>query len=109
MNMVFAYAGTLSLSRELVSVPLEDIQIGDVFIHGGTPGHSVIVVDMAKDSSGNKIFLLAQSFMPAQETQILINPNNDKLSPWYSVKEIGNQLYTPQYTFERSELKRFVD
>ena len=107
MNIIFAYAGSLSLSRELVSVPLEDMQIGDVFIHGGTPGHAAIVVDMAKDSNGNKIFLLAQSYMPAQETQILINPNNDKLSPWYSVKEIGNQLITPEYTFKRTELKRF--
>ena len=109
MNTVFAYAGTLSLSKELVSVPLEDIQIGDVFIHGGTPGHSEIIVDMAKNANGDKIFLLAQSYMPAQETQILINPNNDKISPWYAMKEIGQELYTPQYTFKRTELKRFAD
>ena len=109
LNIIFAYAGSLSLSKELVSVPLKNIKIGDIFIHGGTPGHAVIVVDTAVDSNNNKIFLLAQSYMPAQEIQILINPNNNKLNPWYSVKEIENILFTPEYTFDKTELKRFPD
>ncbi len=109
MNLVFAYAGTLSLSKELVAVPLKDISPGDVFIHGGSPGHAAIVVDVAEDIHHNKIFLLAQSYMPAQDIQILINPNNPEISPWYAVNEIGDVLMTPEYTFERTELKRFGD
>ena len=109
MNIVFAYAGTLSLSKELKRVPLSDIRIGDVFIHGGSPGHSAIVVDIAEDPNNNKIFLLAQGYMPAQETQILINPNDKNLSPWYSVNDIEDRLITPEYVFRKAELKRFVD
>lgn len=108
MNIIFAYAGTLSLSNEMISVNLNDIQIGDVFIQGGSPGHAVIVVDMVIDSNQNKIFLLAQSYMPAQDIQILANPNNRKLSPWYNV-DFEDDLETPEWTFKKSDLKRFKD
>lgn len=108
MEMIFNYAGTLSLSQELEAVTISDMKIGDVFIRGGSPGHAVLVVDMAeKIETGEKIFLLAQSYMPAQETQVLKNPNNDYSSLWYSLKEITLNLITPEWTFDSDELKRF--
>lgn len=106
MNMVFAYSSTLSLDMELTSVNIEDIQIGDVFIEPGSPGHAVIVVDLVINSEGEKLFLLAQSYMPAQQTQILINPMDDSISPWYSLKD-KERLVTPQWKFELNQLKRF--
>ncbi len=107
MELIFTYAGTLSLSKELKGVAVEEIQIGDVFIQGGSPGHAVIVVDMAVNpATGEKLFMLAQSYMPAQEIQILRNNNNKKLSPWYPVK-FGDILRTPEWTFYKGDLKRF--
>jgi len=82
------------------------IEIGDVFIQGGSPGHAIVVVDMAVNKSTNeKIFLLAQSFMPAQEFQVLDN-NNGNLGPWYS-DSFSDILYTPEWTFNKSDLMRF--
>lgn len=108
LEMVFSYAGTASLEKEMNSVSVEKMRIGDVFIKGGFPGHAIIVVDMAIDKSTNeKIFLLAQSYMPAQEIQILKNPNSNELNPWYGVSEISSLLPTPEWTFKRNELKRF--
>jgi len=104
MDMVFAYSGTLSLENELISVSIDNMNIGDVFIVGGSPGHTVIVVDMAVNASGEKIFLLAQSYMPAQQTQLLINPMGNDISPWYSLKG-KERLITPQWTFELDTLK----
>ena len=104
MDMVFAYSGTLSLENELISVSIDNMNIGDVFIVGGSPGHTVIVVDMAVNASGEKIFLLAQSYMPAQQTQLLINPMDNDISPWYSLKG-KERLITPQWTFELDTLK----
>jgi len=106
MDIIFAYAGTLSLSKEMISVDIKNIKIGDVFIQGGSPGHAVIVVDMAVDSGNNKVFLLAQSYMPAQDIQILVNPNNKKISPWYKLDFEGD-LVTPEWTFKKGDLKRF--
>lgn len=106
LEMVFSYAGTLSLSKELKPKTPAELQIGDVFIRGGSPGHAVIVVDMAEAGDGRRIFLLAQSYMPAQEAQILRNPSDPKLSPWYSA-DFGEKLFTPEWTFQRDELKGF--
>lgn len=104
MDMVFAYSGTLSLNQELEAVDIEDMKIGDVFIVGGSPGHAVIVVDMAEDDKGDKIFMLAQSYMPAQQTQLLINPNDKTISPWYSLNN-AEGLITPEWSFELENLK----
>lgn len=108
MELIFNYAGTLSLSKELIPVDIADLTIGDVFIWGGSPGHAILVIDIAVNPiTKEKIFLLAQSYMPAQETQILQNPNNYTISPWYSVSEIGDELNTPEWTFSSKDLKRF--
>jgi len=106
LEFVFTYAGTLSLSKELHPILLTDLQIGDVFIQGGSPGHAVLVVDVAADKSGKKMFLLAQSYMPAQETQILHNPREVNAGVWYSA-DFGETLKTPQWTFRAQDLKRF--
>lgn len=108
MNRIFNYAGTASLSKELQRVELSDIQAGDVFIQGGFPGHAVIVIDVAQNEEGLKCFLLAQSYMPAQEIHILKNPNDPNLSPWYTT-DFGNDLMTPEWGFKASDLKRFVE
>ena len=107
LETIFSYAGTLSLSQELKAIDVKEMKIGDVFIKGGSPGHAVIVVDMAINPKTNKkIFMLAQSYMPAQEIQILLNPNNVDLSPWYEL-DFGTELITPEWKFKSSELKRF--
>ncbi|MBX2844969.1 MAG: DUF4846 domain-containing protein [Saprospiraceae bacterium] len=105
MDMVFAYAGTHSLEKELQSVELKEIKIGDVFIQGGFPGHAVLVVDVAENDTGEKAFLLAQSYMPAQDIHVLKKPLSQ--SPWYFTADINNKLVTPEWVFNASDLKRF--
>jgi len=104
LDFVFIYAGTLSLSQTMLKKQVRDIAAGDVFVQGGSPGHAVMVVDIAENKKGEKIFLLAQSYMPAQEIQILKNRNDTKLGPWYNA-EIFDKLYTPQWTFDVSHLR----
>lgn len=108
MNMVFSYAGTLSLNKELNRKPLKDLNIGDVFIQGGSPGHAVIVVDAAvHESNGEKLFLIAQSYMPAQDIHIIQKDRNLTYGPWYSISEIQNGLTTPEWNFSPQDLKSF--
>lgn len=104
MNIVFGYAGTLSLEKEMTSQKIENMKIGDVFIMGGSPGHAVIAVDMAENEKSEKIFMLAQSYMPAQQTQILINPENGGV--WYSLKG-KDVLVTPEWKFPIEKLRKF--
>lgn len=105
LEQIFQFAGTASLSKELKPITVKELRIGDVFIKGGFPGHAVIVVDMAVNKNGKKVFLLAQSYMPAQEIQILKNPKSNN-SPWYS-EDFGAILHTPEWDFDQKQLKRF--
>lgn len=103
MEFVFIYAGTISLSKSLRSKDIQKISIGDVLIVGGSPGHAVIVVDIVENMNGEKMCMLAQSYMPAQETQILKN-NKSPHSPWYNLSAF-DKIYTPEWTFEKHDLK----
>jgi len=107
MKTVFIYAGSWSLSRELKSKNIDKISSGDVFIRGGFPGHAVMVAATAKNSLGDRIFLLLQSYMPAQDIHILKNPYSS--TPWYSVHDIKErgELVTPEWNFELTDLKEF--
>jgi len=109
MDLVFAYAGTYSLERELKRVDVADIETGDVFIKGGFngTGHAVLVADMVENqATGERRFLLLQSYMPAQEMHILKNPAAPDGSPWYPAAFEGN-LVTPEWTFAHDALRRW--
>ena len=109
MINIFMYAGTASLEKEMKAIPLSEIQPGDVFIKGGFPGHAVIVLDIAvNEKTNDKVFLIAQSYMPAQNIHILNNPRN-KDSPWYSLSEIQDEIVTPEWMFYSNQLKRFKE
>ncbi|MBJ6109813.1 hypothetical protein JAO73_12375 [Hymenobacter sp. BT523] len=105
----FGYAGTLSLSRELRPTPLAAVQPGDVLIHGGAPGHAVLVVDVAENPATHQRYvLLAQSYMPAQSIHLLRNVDAPKLGAWFAVPGPAEAAFdTPEWTFGYRELGRF--
>lgn len=105
LDTVFSYASTLSLDKESSPIDIADLQIGDVFLKGGSPGHVVMVVDICENERGEKAFLLAQGFMPAQEFHVLKNPASDH-DPWYYVKEVKYPFRTSEYSFDEGSLKR---
>lgn len=107
LQMVFTYAGSASLSKELKKTAYHNMQIGDVFIQGEFPGHAVIVVDMVQNSSGEKLYMLAQSYMPAQDIHVLVNPANKKISPWYELDSNQTEVVTPEWIFKTTDLKKF--
>ncbi|MCU0242712.1 MAG: DUF4846 domain-containing protein [Vicinamibacteria bacterium] len=110
LQSLFTYANTASLARDLMAVdPFEPIQIGDVFVQGGYPGHAVLVVDVAQATdSEHRAFLLVQSYMPAQEIHVLRHPNKPLDDPWY-LSDAGAMLITPEWTFAWSDRKRFSE
>lgn len=105
LRMVFNYASTLSMDKESKSINIKDIQAGDLFIIGGSPGHVVMVVDVATNAQGKKAFLLAQGYMPAQEFHVLKNPSSET-DMWYYEENFRYPLDTPEYMFDEGTLKR---
>jgi hypothetical protein len=107
MEYVFAFANTGSLYDQMLPVKhIRDLKPGDVFIEKKTPyGHAVLVADMAVDESGNPLYLLVQSYMPAQEIQVLVNPSDGHLSPWYKIT--NGTLITPEWRFQPHHARKF--
>ncbi len=108
LDMVFAYAGTLSLASECDPISINELLPGDLFLKGGSPGHCVLIVDMAIDPNGNKCYLLAQGYMPAQDFHVLKNPLHPQ-DPWYYSSELTYPLETPEFTFQADSAVRFTD
>lgn len=71
LDAVFAWANTVSVARQAKPVTPADLAPGDFFIMPGNPGHSVLVLDVARDAQGHRVALLGQSYMPAQSFQVL--------------------------------------
>jgi hypothetical protein len=107
LEVVFSYCGTISLDKETKPVnDLNNLSAGDLFIKAGSPGHAMIVVDVAINDRGEKIFMLAQGLMPAQSIHIVKNLLNETLSPWYRVT--GDlKMITPEWIFYRNQLRRW--
>jgi Domain of unknown function (4846) len=103
---VFEYCGTHSLEKQLQKPKsIASVEPGDVLIKGGSPGHAMLVVDAAEDKQGHRIYLLAQSYMPAQDIHIVVNPVDPALSPWYRADQAQTLLETPEWTFTINQLR----
>lgn len=110
LDIIYAYAGTYSLSKEMINISKEEIQIGDVFIvpanlETGRIGHAVIIVDMAINTETNeKIFVLAQGSTPALEMHIISNKKN----PWFALDKNG-KIKLSGWKFEQDNIMRFME
>jgi hypothetical protein len=103
LDLVFTYAGTLSLQTEKQRPSRENMRPGDFFVLGGSPGHAVLVLDVAVNAAGERVALLGQGFIPAQDFQIL-SPGQD--GPWFSLE--ADAVATPFWKpFPWDALRRF--
>jgi hypothetical protein len=103
LDLVYVYAGTLSLEQELKTAT--DFTIGTVIIHGGSPGHCFIIIDKKTAANGERLFKLAEGYTPAQSIYILSNPYEPSISPWYRLRK--GVIHTASYTFTNYTLRRF--
>ena len=55
--------------------------------------------------TGEIAVLLAQSYMPAQDIHVLVNPATADGSPWYEVSNWENGVRTAEYGFEATALR----
>ncbi|WP_460217972.1 DUF4846 domain-containing protein [Psychroserpens sp. MEBiC05023] len=106
LNLIFTYSGTLSLFNELKSIDDSDLQIGDMLIKGGSPGHIVMICDEVVNANGDKLFLLFQGNTPAQSVHLVKNLEDSKISPWYELKKDA-VIPVSNYTFSSSKFVRF--
>ena len=72
LTAVFTWAGTRSLEA-YETRPVDQPRAGDVLVQGGSPGHAVVVLDVAR--RGDEALLLqGEGFMPAQDFHVEHGP-----------------------------------
>lgn len=108
LDLIFTYAGTISLAAETKAVlKTSDLKTGDILINAGSPGHAVFIAGVAKNENNKKLFLLGEGFTPAQSIHILKNPYNQDLSPWYELNVDNSETSTARYHFKPSNFRTF--
>jgi len=111
LRNLYGVASTFSLSRELKTRRLADMQPGDVFVYparyGQQYGHAVMVVDVAINSNGKKAFLLAEGNTPAREIHVMRNFENPFRSPWFMLDEDAENLILSVFHYKATDLKYF--
>ena len=111
LRNLYGVASTFSLSREMKTRRLADMQPGDVFVYparyGQKYGHAVMVVDVAVNKHGKKAFLLAEGNTPARNIHIMRNFENPFRSPWFMLDEDADNLILSVFHYKATDLKHF--
>lgn len=108
LNLIFNYAGTISMYKETRPITKNsDLKTGDFLITPGSPGHVVFIAGVCKNSEGKKLYLLGEGFTPAQSIHILKNPFNTKISPWYELDVNAEEIKTARYYFKPVSFRRY--
>ena len=97
---LYTYAGTRSLHLDTVSVTAPTP--GDVLVVPGSPGHAVVILDVATEGTHQWV-LVGQGYMPAMELHVPPGPD----AGWFPVQ--GEVLPTEPIPMPWSTLRRWVE
>jgi hypothetical protein len=95
---LFTYAGTRSLPLDTVAVTT--VMPGDIVVAPGSPGHAVVVLDVATDGARTWV-LVGQGYMPAMDFHVVDGP----AAGWFPVE--GDILPTAPIALPWSGLRRW--
>ena len=104
MQVLFNYASTRSLYPESSVVPREDIQVGDILIFPGSPGHCIMIMDVCENEFGEKAILLGQSNMPKQQIHIICPPYTNQ--SWMFLNELWGRIQIMSWGFSAENIRR---
>ncbi|WP_292008291.1 DUF4846 domain-containing protein [Chryseobacterium sp.] len=108
LDLIFNYAGTISLNKETMPVAhTSDLKTGDILITPGSPGHVVFIAGTCMNKENKKLFLLAEGFTPAQSIHLLSNPFQKNISPWYELDINSPETKTARYFFKPTNFRNF--
>lgn len=111
MRTVYETCNTASMCQSLRLREREDLQPGDVFVYkaraGRQYGHAVMVVDMAVNKKGEKIFLAVQGNTPARNMHVMRNGSSLRYTPWFKLNTDGDVQYISPFVFYEKEQRHW--
>ncbi|SEG03927.1 protein of unknown function (4846) [Halpernia humi] len=108
LDLIFNYAGTISLNKETFPVlKTSSLKTGDILITAGSPGHVVFIAAVAENDKKEKLFLLGEGYTPAQSIHIVKNSFQPEISPWYKLDTKNTETETARYLFKPTNFRSF--
>ncbi|MBT2623182.1 DUF4846 domain-containing protein [Chryseobacterium sp. ISL-6] len=108
LELIFNYAGTISLNKETTPITKNtDLKTGDILITAGSPGHVVLITGICRNKEGKSLFLLSEGFTLAQSIHLLSNPFDKNISPWYDLDVNAPETKTARYVFKPTNFRSF--
>lgn len=80
LNLIFAESHTQQFYFAYPEIERHKVQVGDFVVKKGVNGHAIMIMDLAQNSNGELVALIAQGDTPACEFYLL-NYKND--NPWF--------------------------
>lgn len=89
LDKVFTYASTRSLHRDSKKIKSsKELQSGDFYLQGGSPGHVVMILDIAEASDGARVALFGQGYLPAREFHVIRGEASDTIDGvWFKLDD----------------------
>lgn len=110
MRNVYGQCSTFSVYHETQPRRIRDVQPGDVLVYPARPGHkyghAILVMDVARSSSGKVAIMCAEGNTPAREKHIVRNLNPLR-NPWFSIDEDDETIWISRYHFDKGELRHY--
>jgi hypothetical protein len=106
LDTVFAWGNSASVRLQSDPVEADKLAPGDFFLKNDKSGHAVIVLDIAKKPTGERVALLGHALPSASSLYVLrLGPS----TPWFSVRPPEAMLVPHAPKLEWSELRRLRD
>lgn len=110
LRSLYKVASTYSLNRWMPQRQIQDMQPGDVFVYPakhGKLGHAMMVIDVAENTSGEKVYMLAEGSTPARSIHIVYNLKNGWKTPWFTLDETADRIFASVCFYKKGQLKYF--
>ncbi len=104
---LFHWTGSVALKRDLRRVSASELQPGDLIVQNtsGAMGHVSVILDAAVNGEGERLYLIANGWTPAQSMFIRQPQAGEGVDGWFTLA--GYERHLQGYRFGPFELRRF--
>ncbi len=104
---LFHWTGSVALKRDLRRIAASELQPGDLIVQNtsGAMGHVSVILDAAVNDDGERLYLIANGWTPAQSMFIRQPQAGEGSDGWFTLA--GYERHLQGYRFGPFELRRF--
>jgi hypothetical protein len=104
---LFHWTGSVALKRDLRRITASELRPGDLIVQNtsGAMGHVSVILDAAVNGDGERLYLIANGWTPAQSMFIRQPQEGEGSDGWFSLA--GYERHLRGYQFGPFELRRF--